>query len=141
MSRTIPLTRGSAGLFGNENRRKITWMLFLLPALLVYLVFMAGPLLDSMRLSLYQGEGYTPTTFVGFQNYIDLFTNELWRGKFLGAVLHTSIFLRSTWLYKTASVCCLPIFWHPISKAEIFSEPLFLHLPHCPFWWWDFYGL
>ena len=28
-----------------------------------------------LRLSLYQGEGYNPTTFVGLTNYIDLFTN------------------------------------------------------------------
>lgn len=83
---------GKAGFTGSENRRTITWILFLLPALFVYITFMAGPLFDSMRLSLYQGEGYTPTTFVGFQNYIDLFTNPLWWGKFSGAVAHTSIF-------------------------------------------------
>jgi raffinose/stachyose/melibiose transport system permease protein len=59
---------------------------------LIYLTFMAVPLFDSLRLSLYTGQGYTPTKFVGFQNYIDLFTNPLWREKFFGAVLHTSIF-------------------------------------------------
>jgi len=82
----------NAGLLSNENRRKVTWALFLLPALLIYLTFMALPLFDSLRLSLYTGQGYTPTKFVGFQNYIDLFTNPLWREKFFGAVLHTSIF-------------------------------------------------
>jgi raffinose/stachyose/melibiose transport system permease protein len=45
-----------------------------------------------LRLSLYTGEGYNPTKFVGFQNYIDLFTNPLWRERFFGAVLHTCIF-------------------------------------------------
>jgi raffinose/stachyose/melibiose transport system permease protein len=68
------------------------WFLFLLPALLVYIVFMAAPLFDSLRLSLYTGDGYTPTTFVGLQNYIDLFTNPLWRERFTGAVSHTFIF-------------------------------------------------
>ncbi len=82
----------NAGLLSNENRRKVTWTLFLLPALLIYLTFMAVPLFDSLRLSLYTGQGYTPTKFVGFQNYIDLFTNPLWREKFLGAVQHTFIF-------------------------------------------------
>lgn len=79
-------------LLGNNTRDKITWALFLLPALLIYLTFMAGPLFDSLRLSLYQGEGYNPTRFVGLGNYIDLFTNPLWRDKFFGAVLHTCIF-------------------------------------------------
>jgi len=68
------------------------WFLFLLPALLVYIIFMAAPLFDSLRLSLYTGEGYTPTTFVGLGNYIELFTNPLWVERFSGAVLHTCIF-------------------------------------------------
>jgi raffinose/stachyose/melibiose transport system permease protein len=75
-----------------EARRKTIWLLFLFPALAVYLVFMAAPLLDSLRLSLYTGTGLTPTKFVGLQNFIDLFTNPLWRGLFFGAVLHTCEF-------------------------------------------------
>ncbi len=68
------------------------WYLFLLPALLTYLIFMAAPLLDSMRLSFFTGRGYTPTEFVGFKNYIDLFTVPLWRDRFLGALKNTVIF-------------------------------------------------
>ncbi|MCA1899919.1 MAG: sugar ABC transporter permease [Chloroflexi bacterium] len=79
-------------IFNARNRKKITWVLFLLPAVTVYLVFMAGPLFDSLRLSLYQGEGYTPTKFVGLQNYVDLFTNPLWREKFFNAFINTCIF-------------------------------------------------
>ncbi|MCC7117285.1 MAG: sugar ABC transporter permease [Anaerolineales bacterium] len=79
-------------LLNVENRRKLTWVLFLLPALLVYLVFMAGPLFDSLRLSLYTGKGYSPTEFVGLQNYIDLFTVPLWREKFFNAIINTCIF-------------------------------------------------
>jgi len=79
-------------IFSAKNRQKITWVLFLLPAVTVYLVFMAGPLFDSLRLSLYQGEGYNPTRFVGLQNYVDLFTNPLWREKFFNAFINTCIF-------------------------------------------------
>ncbi len=68
------------------------WFLFILPALLVYLIFMAAPLLDSMRLSFYTGKGYTPTEFVGLQNYINLFTNPIWRERFFGALKNTFIF-------------------------------------------------
>lgn len=92
MSQIISSGKRNMGLFSNENRRTLTWVLFLLPALIIYLTFMAGPLFDSLRLSLYTGEGYNPTKFVGLQNYIDLFTNPLWREKFFGAVLHTCIF-------------------------------------------------
>jgi len=75
-----------------STQTNVTWILFLLPALATYIIFMAAPLLDSLRLSLYTGSGYTPTTFVGLKNYIDLFTNPLWVERFTGAVLHTCIF-------------------------------------------------
>jgi len=50
------------------------WMLYLAPALIVYLVFMAYPLIDSIRLSFYTG-GSRDRAFAGFANYIQLFTN------------------------------------------------------------------
>ncbi|MBV6392082.1 MAG: Lactose transport system permease protein LacF [Anaerolineales bacterium] len=80
------------GFLNPKKRLTLTWVLFLLPALLVYLTFMAGPLFDSLRLSLYTGEGYNPKTFVGFQNYINLFTNPLWREKFINAFTNTCVF-------------------------------------------------
>ncbi|MEW6403237.1 MAG: sugar ABC transporter permease [Chloroflexota bacterium] len=87
---TAPKKR--ARILSTEARSRLTWALFLLPAIIIYVTFMAGPLFDSLRLSLYQGEGYNPTKFVGLSNYIDLFTNPLWRERFFGAVLHTCIF-------------------------------------------------
>jgi raffinose/stachyose/melibiose transport system permease protein len=85
-------TQSPSSIFSTKNRQQVTWILFLLPAVLVYIVFMAAPLFDSLRLSLYTGQGYTPTKFVGLQNYIDLFTNPLWRERFSGALWHTCIF-------------------------------------------------
>ena len=48
------------------------WMLYLLPALILYVVFMAWPLLDSIRLSLYTGNQGN-RQFVGLQNYVRVF--------------------------------------------------------------------
>ncbi len=67
------------------------WMLYLLPALLIYLVFMAWPLLDSIRLSLYTG-GYGARVFSGLDNYVRLFTSPDHSARFLGAFGHTWIF-------------------------------------------------
>jgi raffinose/stachyose/melibiose transport system permease protein len=90
---SVPSQRSSARLrYGRENRPNLTWLFFLLPAVAIYVVFMAGPLFDSLRLSLFTGEGLTPTKFVGLGNYVDLFTNPLWRERFSGALLHTCIF-------------------------------------------------
>jgi len=86
------LTQNKNKPFSYNLRHHGTWILFLLPAILIYLVFMAGPLFDSLRLSLYTGEGYTPTKFVGLQNYLELFSNPLWQTRFTGALWHTCIF-------------------------------------------------
>jgi len=67
------------------------WFVFTLPALVIYIWFMAFPLFSSMRLSLYTGSGLVPSKFVGFQNYIDLFTNPFFRDRLLGAFFHTCI--------------------------------------------------
>src|SRR5436190_4471510 len=84
-----PLKNTPRARFTQKNG---TWILFLLPALAVYIIFMAAPLFDSLRLSLYTGSGYTLTTFVGLKNYIELFTNPLWVKRFTGALLHTCVF-------------------------------------------------
>lgn len=52
----------------------IYWFMYLLPALLIYVVFMAYPLLDSIRLSLYTGSAGN-RVFAGFANYVRLFTD------------------------------------------------------------------
>ena len=75
------------------NWRKLpgSWFVFTLPALVIYIWFMAFPLFNSLRLSLYTGSGLVPTKFVGFQNYADLFTNPFFRDRLLGALFHTCI--------------------------------------------------
>lgn len=75
-----------------DVQRRRTWILFLIPALAVYTVFMAFPLFNSMRLSLYQGQGLTPDRYVGFENYVELFTNPLWRDRFFNALGNTFVF-------------------------------------------------
>ncbi len=87
---SAPRARGG-GLYGAAQRRR-AWILFLIPALVIYTVFMAFPLFNSMRLSLYTGRGLTPDTFVGFQNYVELFTNPLWRDRFFNALGNTFVF-------------------------------------------------
>ncbi|MCA4133399.1 carbohydrate ABC transporter permease [Arthrobacter sp. M4] len=51
---------------------------FLAPALAAYVVFVIAPMISAVRLSLYQWSGYNtdPQVFVGFKNYIRLFTQD-----------------------------------------------------------------
>lgn len=67
------------------------WIWYLLPALLIYTVFMAYPMLDSVRLSLFritdQGSEY-----VGAQNFVRLFTDPDVSARFFGAFKNNWIF-------------------------------------------------
>lgn len=85
--------RGLLG-FGDDWQasRRRAWVLFLVPALLVYTVFMAYPLVNSMRLSFFTGQGLTPDTFAGLSNYQALFGETMWNERFMNALKNTFIF-------------------------------------------------
>jgi raffinose/stachyose/melibiose transport system permease protein len=68
------------------------WFLYLIPALLFYCVFMAFPLLDSLRLSLYSGNSGQPAAFVGFANFEKLFFDPVISERYWGAFANTWYF-------------------------------------------------
>lgn len=51
---------------------------FLAPALAAYLVFVVGPMAESVRLSFFEWSGFqgAPQAFVGLQNYVRIFTQD-----------------------------------------------------------------
>lgn len=51
---------------------------FLAPALLAYVAFVIGPMVESVRLSFFEWTGFigAPQKFVGFDNYIRIFTQD-----------------------------------------------------------------
>lgn len=59
--------------------------LFIFPAFIIYLLFMLLPILNSMRYSFFTGEGLELNKFVGFDNYISLFTEERYYTQFWNA--------------------------------------------------------
>jgi raffinose/stachyose/melibiose transport system permease protein len=65
-------------------------LVFIVPAALIYTVFMVYPLLDSLRMSLFSPS--QPNVFVGLQNYATLLTNELWSPRFWGALKNNIVF-------------------------------------------------
>jgi raffinose/stachyose/melibiose transport system permease protein len=109
-----------------QQQRVRTWVLFLLPALLVYFIFMAFPLLNSMRLSFYTGQGLTPDRFVGFSNYVELFTNPLWRDRFLNALGNTFLFFAIHMLVQnTLGLLFAELLSQPIRGRSIFRTIIF----------------
>lgn len=67
-------------------------VVFILPALLCYTIFMAFPLLDSLRLSLLEFSRDGSTTFVGLNNFNRLFSEEFWSFRFWNALKNNVIF-------------------------------------------------
>jgi len=75
-----------------SKRKKIRYFipLFLAAGVLIYTFFLIIPIFNSLRLSFYTGEGMsTPTEFVGFANYIKLFTKYPFDVRFFNAFKNT----------------------------------------------------
>lgn len=69
------------------NKKKIRYFipLFLSAGIIIYTAFLVVPILNSIFLSFYTGEGMTPNEFVGFGNYVKLFTQFPFKERFLNA--------------------------------------------------------
>ena len=85
----------------------LSWLPWLFPALFFYALFMAWPLLGSLRLSLYTDSMSLGRTFVGLDNFRQLITVEGFAGRYRGAFSHTTIFFIINMLVQN----CLGIFF------------------------------
>ena len=62
----------------NKNldiKKGITIFLFLLPGLALFVSILIAPIAVSVYRSMYDWNGFTEGTFIGFNNYVELFTN------------------------------------------------------------------
>jgi len=86
----------------SELRRKRVWskrrsiFLFITPALLVYLIYIIYPIFGTMNYSLYEWKGGNDKTFIGLDNYIKLFGDEVFWQALLNnvKVVFTSVFIQ-----------------------------------------------
>ena len=72
----------------NSLKENITGYLFIAPQLLLFLVFIVYPIIEGVRLSLFQ-INYQQETFIGFENYQRLFADPV----FMKSTLNTVIFV------------------------------------------------
>ena len=89
---------------------------YVAPAVFFITLFVGIPFVMCIYYSFRKWNGIGKTSeFVGLENYIRLFTND---PAFVSALKYTFIYAIGTFF--------LPHFWNPRSKAEDFSEPLFI---------------
>lgn len=67
-------------------------ILFVLPALAVYVMFSVYPLIASVGLSFFDSDGPDGSVFVGFENYVYLFTNDSTSERFWNALGNNVVF-------------------------------------------------
>jgi raffinose/stachyose/melibiose transport system permease protein len=87
---------------GIELSRRPFWLLYILPGLALYLVFMALPLANSLRLSFYTGSGFQIDDFIGFDNYRRLFFDPDISAQFWNAFRNTWVFFGITMLVQNS---------------------------------------
>lgn len=97
--------------YPGESRFQGWW--YLLPGLLIYIVFILYPILETIRTSFFQWDGFSAKrTFVGFQNYAQLAADS----HFLKALLNNFIFV--------IFYCIIPIFIGLLLASLLGRKPL-----------------
>ncbi len=99
----------SSTSFFRRNRRRIAPWLFLAPGITMFLLYVIYPVFQSINISFYEWDGLGPKTWVGLQNYADLFddpsfytslkNNLIWLVLYLLAIpagLAVALFLNQT---------------------------------------------
>ena len=69
------------------KKRKVEWKayLYILPAFVLFAVFLGVPAVQTAQYSLFKWNGIGPSTWVGLKNYGELFTDSVLRSSFLHA--------------------------------------------------------
>lgn len=142
------MTDQSAAGFWKRNQKALAPWIFLAPGMIMFLLYVIYPIIESVLISFYQWDGLSPKIWIGLQNYRDLFqddsfftslkNNLIWLVLYLLAIpagLAVALFLNQTVagirLYK--SLFFFPFVISQVVVGLIFSwfyAPGFGLLPH-----------
>ncbi|MDR2070974.1 MAG: sugar ABC transporter permease [Treponema sp.] len=105
--------------------RNLSGWLIMLPSVILFVFFMWEPLIESIRLSLYQAQGMRLVKFIGLKNYTDVFQHP----DFMPALRNT--FLYTFWSLAVGFVApiVLAIFINEIRRGKSFFK-LSIYMPN-----------
>lgn len=92
------------------KRSKVLFILFVLPAAIIYVFFMLYPLISSLGLSLFKWNGFGEKTFVGLSNFVKLFTRPEYSERFFGALKNNIVFFIITIIFQNVVALILAEF-------------------------------
>lgn len=99
-----------------------TIILFLLPALCVYALFLLYPIVQSARYSLYEWNGFGPLSdFVGLRNFQDVFADE----RFRSALTHNLIIVVLSLALQLPAALALALLLNARLKGRAFMRTIF----------------
>jgi multiple sugar transport system permease protein len=75
------------------RRQRRAAFLFLVPACVMFGIYVVWPILSTLRLSLYNWDGMSPASFVGLANYIELFHSQTFYTALRNNVIWLVLFL------------------------------------------------
>ncbi|NYD66990.1 carbohydrate ABC transporter permease [Agromyces atrinae] len=87
-----PAQLGGRGPLGGSARRRLTIIAFLVPALTILALFVFWPMASALRLSFTDASGFGREEFIGFANYVEVFTDPNIVRAMGNTVLYTVLF-------------------------------------------------
>jgi len=112
-------------LVARKKESKLFIILYLLPALSIYTVFMAYPLLMSLKISLYKWSGTGPMTFVGLENFRKLFLMSPFNERFFNALTNNIKFFVITMIVQNLVALILALILSQGLKGTRFYRTIF----------------
>ncbi|KUO51621.1 MAG: hypothetical protein APF76_13325 [Desulfitibacter sp. BRH_c19] len=92
-----------------KKRTRYGIILYLLPAVILYTLFMAYPLIMSLGMSLYEWNGYGPMSFVGLENFKRLLFVEPFNARFFNALTNNFKLFAYTTLFQNVVALFLAV--------------------------------
>lgn len=119
----------SSSLLTSKTKSKLKKVLtvgsFLIPAIILYSIFLLYPIFDAVRLSLFDWNGASPTMdFVGVKNYISLMKDEI----FIQALGHNFIWVIASLILVVVPTLLLAVMISKVKKGRSFFRVAF-YLP------------
>ncbi|MGF2950371.1 carbohydrate ABC transporter permease [Microbacterium alcoholitolerans] len=102
-----------------------TGMVFVLPALILFSIFLAYPMLTALSYSFFEWTGVNRGGFVGMDNYIRLFTAEPYKSAIPNAFLHNILLFVGAMVFQNTVGLALATLLHRVGRMKRFFQTLY----------------
>ncbi|MCC3373568.1 carbohydrate ABC transporter permease [Cohnella sp. REN36] len=105
---------------------KRPFLLFLLPGFIIYSLFVVYPIVAAASISFFRWNGIGPKTFVGLDNYIELFTSSEMMSQFSNALLNSlRIFVLTVLILIPLQIIAAYLIYNQVKGYKFFRVAVF----------------